>query len=103
MACSRNSPRSAISSNCDFIKNLYSRPSTSLGRGGRVVAETESDMLSSASRSLRASVDLPAPEGLDSTNIRPRRATCSFNIGGLLLDLIDHSLEIESDAREFNV
>src|SRR6185503_18400954 len=103
MALSRNSPRSSICSNSSRDRNVYSRPSISLPRLGRVVAETESAMLASSSISLRASVDLPAPDGLDSANIRPRRATCSFNIGGLLLDLIDHRFQIEPDAREFQI
>src|ERR1044071_1400423 len=103
MALSRNSPRSSICSKSSRDMNLYSRPSISLPRLARVVAETESAMLASSSISLRASVDLPAPEGLDSANIRPRRATCSFNIGGLLLDLVHHGFEIEPDAREFEI
>ena len=40
---------------------------------GRVVAETDMATPSSASRSIRAMVDLPAPEGLDRTKRRPRR------------------------------
>src|SRR5690242_6925583 len=83
--------------------NLYSRPSISLPRLARVVAETESAMLASSSISLRARVDLPAPEGLESANIRPRRATCSFNIGGLLLDLIDRHFHVQPDSRQLQV
>src|SRR5262245_8216180 len=103
MACSRNSPRSAIPSNSSRFMNLYSRPSISLPRLGRVVADTDSAMFWSSSISLRAKVDLPAPLGLDSANMRPRRATFSFNIGGLLLDLVDHGLQVEADARELQV
>src|SRR6185369_12869552 len=103
MALSRNSPRSSICSNSSRDMNLYSRPSISLPRLGRVVAETESAMLASSSMSLRANVDLPAPEGLDSANIKPRRATCSFNIGGLLLDLIDRHFHVQADSRQLQV
>src|SRR5689334_16069105 len=103
MALSRNSPRSSICSKSSRDMNLYSRPSISLPRLARIVAETESAMLASSSISLRASVDLPAPDGLDSANIRPRRATCSFNIGGLLLDLIDRHFHVQADSRQLQV
>src|SRR6185503_15028833 len=103
MALSRNSPRSSICSNSSRDRNVYSRPSISLPRLGRVVAETESAMLASSSISLRASVDLPAPEGLDSANMRPRRATFSFNIGGLLLDLVDRHFHVQADSRQLQI
>ena len=43
------------------------------GRFGRVVAETEIVTSSSASSNIRAIVDLPAPDGDESTMRRPRR------------------------------
>src|SRR5262245_38383378 len=103
MACSRNSPRSAICSNSSLARNLYSRPSISLPRRARVVADTESAILESSAINFFASVDFPAPDGLDSVNIKPRRAPCSFNIGGLLLDLVHRCFQIERDAREVEI
>src|SRR6185437_7800629 len=46
---------------------------------------------------------LPAPEGEDSTSIRPRRWIFSFDILGLLTKLIDHRLEGKPGTGERNV
>src|SRR5512143_1575339 len=48
-------------------------PGTSPGRLGRVVAETDISSRESRARSAREIEGLPAPEGEDSTSIRPRR------------------------------
>jgi hypothetical protein len=53
-------------------RKWYSRPSTSPGRGVRVVAETEKRTRGSCSKSLQ-SVDLPLPDGPEMTIICPRR------------------------------
>src|SRR6185369_8626359 len=50
---------------------------------GRVVALTDIVMLSSASRSIRLMVDLPAPEGDDSTIRRPRRRRVEVSMSAL--------------------
>ena len=52
-------------------------PSTSPGRIGRVVADTDICKSGIRSSSMRDSVVLPAPDGDDSTNISPRRSTPS--------------------------
>jgi hypothetical protein len=48
-------------------------PSTSPGRIGRVVTDTDIRMPGTLSIIMRDSVDFPAPDGEDSTNINPRR------------------------------
>ena len=55
-------PRSA-SRNSASSRNQYSRPCSSPGRCGRVVAETATSSSGSRSTSARISVPLPAPEG----------------------------------------
>src|SRR4029077_19689384 len=59
----------------------------------------------SDSSSMRESVVLPAPEGEDSTSIRPRRAIAapSLDILHLLAHLLDGALQVDADARELDV
>jgi hypothetical protein len=54
-------------------RNDSRRRPFSLGRIGRVVAEIESTRSGSMPSSRREIVVLPAPEGDESTSIRPRR------------------------------
>ena len=66
----------------------------------RVVCEIDISMPGSASSSRRASVVLPAPEGDDSTSMRPllrdaRSIAPSLDVLDLLAQLIDHRLELE--------
>ncbi len=45
----------------------YSRPSDSPARGGRVVAETETERCGSEARTSRMTVPFPAPDGPEMT------------------------------------
>src|SRR5258708_981488 len=69
--------------------------------------EMERSRAGSASSSRRDSVDLPAPEGLDRTNMSPRRSPAaalgSLDIGGLLAQLVDAGLQIERHACQGEV
>ena len=76
----------------------------------RVVAET--DMVRSEFRSRRARemVDLPAPDGEDNTNIKPRRFIfvpltifCSLHILNLFTDLIDHRFQGQSHPSQLDI
>src|SRR5437763_17115928 len=57
----------------------------------------------------RDSVDFPAPDGEDTTSIRPRRAmsalilNLSFDVLYLLAKLIDHGFQREPDMGELNI
>ena len=83
------------------------------GRCGRVVTETDSSMPRSAVSSMRDSVVLPAPDGDDSTSIRPRRAIrlafapsraiALLQVLHLLAELLDHGLELQPDIGQFDV
>jgi len=46
---------------------------------------------------------LPAPDGEDRTSIRPRRLILSFDILGLLAELVDYRLKGEAGAGQCNV
>ena len=56
------------------LTKKYSRPSTSVGRGLRVVCETDRCSCGRRSRSAFTSEVLPAPEGAATTKSRPRAA-----------------------------
>ena len=69
-------------------------------------------MLRSAVSSMRDSVVLPAPDGDDSTSIRPRRAIGlgswharhrSLQVLHLLAELLDHGLELQADIGQLDV
>ena len=77
---------------------------------GRVVAEI--DIVKSGFRSRRAReiVDLPAPDGEDNTNIKPRRfisvpltTFCSLHILNLFTDLIDHRFQGQSHPGHLDI
>src|ERR1700759_2592094 len=53
----------------------------------------------SDSSSRRDKVVLPAPDGEDSTSIKPRRCI-SLDILGLLAELVDHCLQRQPDPRQ---
>src|SRR6476620_142882 len=88
-------------------------PSTSLARRGRVVTEMDRVRLGSSSRRSRVSVVLPAPDGEESTSIRPRRPMMSFSSSAvmrgsldilhLLAELLDLRLEVQPDDGEGGV
>src|SRR5690606_29642116 len=75
---------------------------------------TDITMLPSSASSRRDSVDLPAPEGEDSTNIKPRRTpeettegielqpSKLFNILNLFAELIDRRLEVKPDPVQIH-
>ena len=66
-AHSSSSPSMTIRSNSGSSTKKYSRPSTSPGRGERVVAETESHSSGWHRRSSATTVLFPTPEGPEST------------------------------------
>src|SRR5258706_14388511 len=84
---------------------------------GRVVTETDIWRSGSRSRSIRESVVLPAPEGDDRTSINPRRrisvnplcgsagtmALPLFDVLDLFAQLLNGDLEVEADARQFDI
>ena len=61
----------------------------------------------SASKSLRESVVLPAPEGDESTSRSPRRAILIWllllNVLDLFAELIDDGFQLKTDGGEFLV
>jgi hypothetical protein len=64
------------------------RALVSPGRLGRVVTETDRVSSGSRSSSPRAMLVLPAPDGDDSTSIRPRRLMMGPLAEGLALDTV---------------
>src|SRR5476651_2018407 len=63
---------------------------------------------SSAAKSLWASVVLPAPDGEDSTNNSPRRATVAlaaflFNVLNLFAHLVDHGFEVQANSGQARI
>ena len=82
-------------------------PSFSPGRLGRVVTEMDMARPENSDKSRRDNVVFPAPDGEDSTSIRPRRATapsrftvtgfCSLNILCLFTELVDHCFQFNAD------
>src|SRR5258706_4808718 len=91
------------------MKKNKSLPSTSLAHLDRVDTETDIEMTGSLSNKRRAKVDLPAPDGEDTTSINPRRAMAVpilnplFDVLHLLAKLVDHRLQRQSDMGELNV
>jgi len=81
-------------------------------RLGRVVTDIESSTLRSDRNYKRDKVVFPAPDGEDSTNIRPRRAmlwwvrrACAmlFYVLNLFAKLFDRCLELQTDIRELDI
>src|SRR5258706_10501936 len=91
------------------MKKNKSLPSTSLAHLDRVDTETDIEMTGSLSNKRRAKVDLPAPDGEDTTSINPRRAMAVpilnplFDVLHLLAKLVDHRLQRQSHMGELNV
>src|SRR5579872_2460629 len=98
-AHSMKSPAATIASKAFGVRNRYSRPSCSPGRGSRVVADTESTSPPFSAIKRRESDVLPAPDGLETISINPRR-DASLDILHLLAQLIDRRLEFEPDGRK---
>src|SRR4029079_11705657 len=72
----------------------------------RVVCEIDISTPGSSSRSRRANVVLPAPDGDDKTSINPLRAESispSFDVLHLLAQLIDHGLELHAGAADLEI
>ncbi len=72
---------------------------------GRVVTETDSEMLGSCSKMAREMEDLPAPEGEASTIITPRRRELRHRptqVLDLLAELVDDGLEVKADRRQLH-
>jgi hypothetical protein len=67
-----------ICSNVFGSTKWYSRPSTSFGRGRRVVWETEKRRSGNSLRSLPQSVVFPAPDGDDT--MRRRKSSLSASV-----------------------
>ena len=70
-----------------------------------MVTETESEISLSDARSIFDKVVLPAPEGEDITNNRPRRSTAILeafllNVLNLLTHLVDHGFEVKANGRQ---
>src|SRR5215813_3292919 len=80
---------------------------------GLVVADTDICSAGISATSMRDSVVLPAPDGEDSTNIRPRRSTpsnpwppaaiASLQILDLFAELLDDILHLEPGIGELDV
>ena len=100
--------RRACSSNCSLARRSDSgrRRPRSARRGARRDRDRQADARAPAPSRLRVSVVLPAPEGEDSTSIRPRRAMrrvmslASFDVLHLLAQLVDHGLQLEADRGQ---
>src|SRR6185369_9164646 len=85
-------------------------PAVSPGRFCRVVAETDMASCGSGDKSLREIVVFPAPEGEESTSIRPRRCTStnpvitprtpSLDILDLLAQLLDRRFELNAEIGQ---
>ena len=85
--CSRNSPAATRRSNSSSVRKMYSRPSTSPGRRGRVVADTATSRSARRSTSARIKVPLPGARraGHDEDPARPGRGSRpSGEMGGVL-------------------
>src|SRR5260370_36153647 len=101
VAHSASSPRSSMVRNSRSLTKRKSTPSTSPGRGARVVADTEYARSGMHSRASRQSVVLPAPDGAETTKSVPRRprrapalfrAAALFKVLHLLADLLQDAL-----------
>ena len=78
-------------------------PLISLPRGFRVVQETEYPISENSANNLLHSVDLPAPEGADTTISIGRFVRMLFNILDLFSDAFQFGFEFDDISRNTGV